>query len=127
MFKIPILQLDKKESETKRDENTKDDIPEKLELVSNTNMITKKELLRKFVAKDVIKGRMITVAGQMFIESEKELDISNQIIKGYEKYIGGKKFKNNIMDKACGDNVKDICSEKDKNCKKNSFNRVFKI
>ena len=31
-------------------------------------MVTKEELLQKFVAKDVIKNKMITVAGQMFSE-----------------------------------------------------------
>ena len=45
-------------------------------------MDTKEELLQKFVAKDVIKNKMINVAGQMFIEYEKELDNSNQKIKG---------------------------------------------
>ena len=55
------------ESEIKRDGNTIHDIAEKLELVSNNNMVTKEELLQKFVAKDVIKNKMITVAGQMFI------------------------------------------------------------
>ena len=49
----------------KRDENTISDTAEKLELVSNTNMVTKEELSQKFVAEDVIKNKMITVAGQM--------------------------------------------------------------
>ena len=31
-------------------------------------MVTKEELLQNFVAEDVIKIKMITVAGQMFIE-----------------------------------------------------------
>ena len=73
--------MDKIELEIKQDENTINDIAEKLELVSNTNMVTKEELLQKFVAKDVIKNKMITVAGQMFIEYEKELDNSDKIIK----------------------------------------------
>ena len=47
--------MDKIELEIKRDENTIIDIAEKLELVSNTNMVTEEELLRKNVAKDVIK------------------------------------------------------------------------
>ena len=34
-------------------------------------MVTKEELLHKFVAKDVIKNKKITGAGQMFIEYEK--------------------------------------------------------
>ena len=98
--------MDKIESEIKQDENTINDIAEKLELVSNTNMVTKEELLQKFVAKDVIKNKMITVAGQMFIEYEREIDNSNQIIKGYEDYIGDDKIKNDILEKVCGDNLK---------------------
>ena len=47
--------MDKIESEIKRAENTINDIAEKLELVANTNMVTKEELLRKFVAKDLEK------------------------------------------------------------------------
>ena len=119
--------MDKIELEIKRDENTMNDIAEKLELVSNTNMVTKEELLQKFVAKDVIKNKMINVAGQMFIENEKELDNSNQIIKGYEDYIGDDKIRNDILDKVCGDNVKEICSEKDEVYKNNSINRLIKI
>ena len=105
--------MDKIEQEIKRDENTISEVAEKLESISNTNMVTKKELLQKFVAKDVIKNKMINVAGQMFIEYEKELDKSNQIIKGYEDYIGDDKIRNDILDKVCGDNVNEICSEKD--------------
>ena len=119
--------MDKIELEIKQDENTINDIAEKLELVSNTNMVTKEELLQKFVAKDVIKNKMITVAGQMFIEYEKELDNSNQIIKGYEDYIGDDKIRNDILDKVCGDNIKDVCSEKDQVYKNNSINRFIKI
>ena len=70
---------------------------------------------------------MITVAGQMFIEYEKQLDNSNQIIKGYEDYIGDDKITKDILDKVCGDNVKEICSEKDEVYKNNSFNRFVKI
>ena len=95
----------------KQDENTIYDLAQKLELVSNTNMVTKEELLQKFVAKDVIKNKMITVAVQMFIEYEKELDNSNQIIKGYEDYIGDDKIRSDILDKICEENVKKICSE----------------
>ena len=61
--------MDKIELEIKRDENTMNDIAEKLELISNTNLVTKEELSQKFVAKDVIKNKMITVAGQLFIEN----------------------------------------------------------
>ena len=119
--------MDKIEQEIKQDENTINDMAEKLELVSNTNMVTKEELLQKFVAKDVIKNKMINVAGQMFIEYEKELDNSNKIIKGYEDYIGDDKIRKDILDKVCGDNVKEVCSEKDEVYKNNSINRFIKI
>ena len=119
--------MDKIEQEIKQDENTINDIAEKLELVSKTNMVTKEELLQKFVAKDVIKNKMINVAGQMFIEYEKELDNSNQIIKGYEDYIGDDKVRKDILDKVCIDNIKDDCSEKDQVYKNNSINRFIKI
>ena len=119
--------MDKIEQEIKQDENTINDIAQKLELVSNTNMATKEELLQKFVAKDLIKNKMINVAGQMFIEYEKELDNSNQIIKGYEDCIGDDKIRKDILDKVCGDNIKEICSEKDEFYKNNSNNRFIKI
>ena len=90
-------------------------------------MVTKEELSQKFVAKDVIKNKMITVAGQMFMEYEKELDNSDKIIKGYKDHIGDNKIRNDILDKVCGDNVKDICSEKDEVYKKTSINRFIKI
>ena len=70
---------------------------------------------------------MITVVGQMFIEYEKKLDKSNQIIKGYEDYIGDNKIKNDILGKVSGDNVKEICSEKDEVYEKISINRYIKI
>ena len=91
--------MDKIESEIKRDGNTINDLEEKIELVSNTNRVTKEELSQIFVAKDVIKNKMITVAGQMFIEYEKELDNSDRIIKAYEAYIGDNKNRKDIFDK----------------------------
>ena len=90
-------------------------------------MVTKEELLQKFVAKDVIKNKMITVAGQMFIGYVKEMYNSNQIIKGYKDYIGEDIFRNDILEKVCGDNVKKICSEKDEFYKNNSIKRFIKI
>ena len=115
------------EQEIKQDENTINDIAEKLEFVSNTNMVTKEELLHKFVAKDVIKNKMITVAGQMFIEYEKEIYNFNQIIKGYEDYIDDDKIRKDILDKVCGDDVKEVCSERKEVYKNNSINRFIKI
>ena len=82
----------------KQDDDTINDIAEKLELVSNTIMVTKEEILQKFVSKKVIKNKMITVAGQFFIEYEKELDNSDKIIKGYEDYIGDNKIRNDILE-----------------------------
>ena len=93
--------MDKIELEIKQDENTISVIAEKLELVSNNNMVKKEEHLQSLVAKDVIKNKMITVAAQMFIEYEKELDKSNQIFKGYEAYIGDDKIRNDILDEVC--------------------------
>ena len=119
--------MDKRELETKQDENTINDIAEKLELVSNTNMVTKGELLQKFVAKDVIKDKMIIVAGQMFTEYEKEKDNSKKIIKGDEDYIGDDKIRRDILDKVCGENIKEICSEKDEVYRNNSINRFIKV
>ena len=118
--------MDKIEQEIIQDEKTINDIAEKLELISNTNIVTKEELLRKFVAKDVIKNKMINVAGQMFIEYEKELDNSNQIIKGYEDYIGDNKIKKDILDKVCEDITKEVCSEKDEIYKNISYKRFIK-
>ena len=84
------------------------------------------ELLHKLVAKDVLKKEIIAVASQMFSEYEDELDNSNQLIKEFEKYVADNKIKNDIIEKSCGDNVKDICSKKDVIPKNNSINR-FKI
>ena len=84
--------MDKIKLEIKRDEITKNNTAEVLELVSNTNVVTKELVLHKFVAKDVMINRMIAVAGQMFIEYEKEKDNSNQIFKGYEEYIGNERI-----------------------------------
>ena len=119
--------MDKIEQAIKQDEDTVIDVAEKLKLVSNTNMATKEELLHKFVAKDIIKNKMINAAGQIFIEYEKELDNSNQIIKGYEDYIEDDKIRKDILDKVCGDITKEICPEKDEIYKNNSINRFIKI
>ena len=118
--------MDKIEQEIKQDDDTINEVAEKLELISNTNMVTKEELLQKFVAKDVIKNKMINVAGQMFIEYEKELDNSNQIIKGYEDYIGDDKIRKDILDKVCSNGIKEDCSDKDQVYKNNSINRFIK-
>ena len=48
---------------------------------------------------------MITVAGQTFIEYEKELDKSNQTIKVFKDYIADNKMKKDIINKVCRDNL----------------------
>ena len=73
--------MDKIELEIKQDGNTINDFAEKLELVSNTKMVTKEELLNKCVAEDVTKNEMITVAGQMFNENEEKFADSKQKIE----------------------------------------------
>ena len=70
---------------------------------------------------------MITVAGQMFIEYEKELESSNQISKGYEKYIGDNNTKSDILDKVCGDIVNINCFDRDEVYRNKSINRFIKI
>ena len=42
---------------------------------------------------------MITVAGQIFFEYEKELGNSNQKIKGYEDFIGDNMNKKDISER----------------------------
>ena len=49
----------------------------------------------------------------MFIEYEKDLDNSDKIINRDEEYIGDKKVRNDILNKVCGDDVKEVCSEED--------------
>ena len=56
----------------------------------------------------------------------RKLDNSDQIIKGYEDYISDKKIQNDILDKVCGDDVKDICSEKNVVYKNTFMDRFIK-
>ena len=67
--------MDKIESEMKRDEKTINDIAEKLELVANTNMVTKVELLQKFVAKDVKKTRRSLLLVKCLLNMRKKYKI----------------------------------------------------
>ena len=64
--------MDKIEQAIRQDEDTVIDVAEKSKLVSNTNMALKEELLHNFLAKHVLKNKMINVAGQMFIEYGKK-------------------------------------------------------
>ena len=63
--------MEKSERQMKQDENTINDIAEKLELVSNTNIVKKEELLHKLIGNDVVEAIMINFAGQIFIKDEK--------------------------------------------------------
>ena len=85
--------MEKIERQTKQDENTIKDIAEKLELVSNTKLLTNEELLHILTGENVVKFKMINVAAQMFVQYEKELDESNQIRRRHENYIGDDKMK----------------------------------
>ena len=77
-------------------------------------MVIEDELLHRVVAKEVIENKMITVAGQMSIEYVKELDNSNQKLKGYKDCFGDIKIENDALHIVCGDNIKqETCSEKD--------------
>ena len=42
---------------------------------------------------------MIKIAGQLFIQYEKEIDESNQIIKSYENYSGDDENKSDVLKK----------------------------
>ena len=116
--------MDKIELETKQDENTINDIAEKLGIVSNTKMVTKEELLQNFVAEDARKSKMINVAVQMIIEYEKRLNNSDKIMKGNEDYIGDNEIRRDKLDKVCGDNVNESCSEKDEVYEKKFYQQI---
>ena len=62
-------------------------------------MATKAELFNKLGAEDKIKNKLITAAGQMFNEYEEKIDISNQILRGYENYNDDNKTNNDILEK----------------------------
>ena len=83
----------------KKNDNTKNEIAEKLELVSNTNIKTKEELIQQMIAKDNVKNPTMNVARKMFIQKEKELDESHQMINNYEIYISDDKIKSDVLNK----------------------------
>ena len=92
-----------------------------------TNTVTKKELLQRLNGKDVVKDKLVNVAGRLFIQYEKELDESNQILKGYEYYIGDVKIKNDVLNKVFENIIKEnVNSEKDVIYKNNSIKRFIK-
>ena len=52
----------------KKDKNTIYGITEKMKILSFTSMVTKQELLQQSNAKQVIKFKMLNVAGEMLIQ-----------------------------------------------------------
>ena len=50
--------MDEIEIQTEQDENTITDILEKLQMVSNTNMVTKQKVLKELVVKEVTKTKL---------------------------------------------------------------------
>ena len=99
--------MDKIKLQTKQDEKIETDIAEKSELASNTNFVTKEEILQKQFAKDVVKTEMVIVAGQVFKQYEKDLDESNQVIKSFENYIVDDENKNDAFNKVFENNKKE--------------------
>ena len=91
--------MDKNELQIKQDESTVNVFAEKTELASNASFVTSEGFLQELICKDVLKSKMINVAGQTLEQYEKKLDESNQIIKGYENYIGDDKFENDVLNK----------------------------
>ena len=57
---------------------------------------------------------MMNIVGQLFIQYEKEIDESNQILKSYEGFFGDDKVNNDILNKVFENNLKDnVYSDKD--------------
>ena len=75
----------------KKDVDTLNEDAGELEVAINANIKTKEELLQQMIDKDVIKNEMITVAGQRFIEYERERDDPHQ--KKFEDIIVDFKIK----------------------------------
>ena len=77
------------------------------------------------LAKDVIKIKMINVAGQMFIGYDRDLEESHQIIKNYEYYSGVDIPLNNPLNKFLQNN--EIQNENDDNYKHKSIRLLKKF
>ena len=77
---LPCLIIYKSQIELEKGENvdTINEDAEEIEVANNANIKTKYELLQQMIDKDVIKNEMINVAGQMFIEYERERDEPHQ-------------------------------------------------
>ena len=117
--------MNKKEEQ---DENTIKDFAEKLQLVSNTKIVTKEESLNKLTAKEVVKTKMLNIAGDVFIEYEKELDERHRKMKSYEKYVRDNIIKNNVWNKLFACDMWDkINSEKNESFEDRFVDRFIKV
>ena len=56
------------------------------------------------LAKNVIKIKMINVAGQMFFRYDRDFEVSHQIIKNYEYYSGVDIILNNLLSEVLQNN-----------------------
>ena len=83
-----IKKMDKIKLQIKQIDNRINDNAKILELVSNRDSRAKEELLHQLIAKEVVISKVLNLAVEMFIQYEKELGESNQIIKGYEICLG---------------------------------------
>ena len=97
----------------KKVENTGKIAAEKLAAVSDTNVATKGYLMQKQLGKHVLKTKMLILAGEMFIQYEKEIDQSAEITKYYEELNEDDKIKNDIGNAIFPSNMKEnLISEK---------------
>ena len=46
-------------------------IGKKLQIASNTNKATNRELIQHLIAKEVVKSKVLKIAGEMFVQYEK--------------------------------------------------------
>ena len=74
---------------------------------------------------------MIKIAGKMFTQYETEIDESNQIIKGYQDYIGDDKIKNVVLNKVSENSKKKFVNSAKTQIHKifstNNFNKLLSI
>ena len=120
--------MDETELQIKQDETTINDNAEKLRIVSNTHFVTKHQLLQQLFAKEILKTKMLNVAGKMFIQDEKSLNESNRIIRRFKKDIGDDAVKNDVLNKFLDNNIKEyVNSEGDETYKTNSINGFIKF
>ena len=74
-------------------ENTTKGFDERLEVVSNTIIAAKEESNQILDDKNVVKTRLLSVAGQISIQYEKELDQSKKITKQFVLHYWDKEIK----------------------------------